>query len=176
MKLTRRDALAAAALLTGSALARSATPALASAGQTLLPILRWNDWLGTRPTAEMLSDRVVLVDVFTFACYNCQNITPNLRALHRTKSPSDFVIIGVHTPETPYERDRKNVIQNLARLGITWPVAIDNDSHLWDTYGIQAWPTQLIFDRSGRLRKTIEGDSQDALVDATIASFISARA
>ncbi|MBV8425062.1 MAG: redoxin family protein [Candidatus Eremiobacteraeota bacterium] len=169
MKLTRRDVLATAACLTGSLLTRG----VASAGVTLQPVLAYGDWLNGRPTAGGLRDKVVLLDVFTFACYNCQNVTPNLRALHRSKSSSDFVIVGVHTPETPYERDRKNVVENLARLGITWPVAVDNDSRLWDAYGIDAWPTQLIFDRSGHLRKTIVGDSQDALVDATIASLLS---
>lgn len=172
MKLSRREALVSAA-----ALLSTAAPALAlPAGGTLTPILRYTDWLGARPTAESLAGRVVLVDVFTFACYNCQNITPNLRTLHRSKSPDDFAIVGVHTPETPYERDRKNVIQNIARLGIAWPVAIDNDSRLWDAYGVDAWPTQLIFDRSGRLRKTIVGDSQDADVDRTVAALLGERA
>ena len=74
----------------------------------------------------------------------------------------------MHTPETPYERKRSNVVANLAAQGIVWPVAIDNDSALWNAYGVSAWPTELIFDRHGRLRKTVVGDSQDALVDATV--------
>jgi len=169
--MTRRDALAAATLLTGAfTLAR---PRRANAAaRTLDPILAYTDWLDVRPTAESLQGRVVLVDVFTFACWNCQNVTPNLRSLHRTKPSSELAIIGIHTPETPYERDRANVVANLKRLGITWPVAIDNSSRLWNTYGIQYWPTQMIFDRSGRLHTTIVGDSQDADVDKAIASLV----
>ena len=118
--------------------------------------------------------KVVLVDVFTFGCYNCQNVVPNLRALQR-KPASDLAIIGIHSPETPYERDRSNVIANLKRQGITWPVAIDNSFALWKTYGVEYWPTQLIFDRKGVLRKTIVGDSQDHLVDKTIAALLKER-
>jgi thiol-disulfide isomerase/thioredoxin len=170
MKMNRREALAAGAALSGSAL----LPRVAGAApaRTLAPVLNYLQWLGPRPNAAALRDRVVLVDVFTFACENCRNITPNLRALHRRESTSDFAIIGIHTPETPYERDPKHVIANLGRLGITWPVAIDNDSRLWDAYGIEYWPTQLIFDRTGTLRKRIVGDSQDAEVNATIASLL----
>lgn len=167
MNLTRRSAL----LLAGAFLVPRRVAA-ESGARTLEPILSYGDWLGTRPTAESLAGRVVLVDVFTFGCYNCANVTPNLRTLHRTKPSSEFAIIGVHTPETPYERERANVVAGLKHLGITWPVAIDNDSRLWNDYGIEYWPTQLIFDRSGRLHRTIIGDSQDSIVDSTIAKLL----
>ena len=161
IRLTRAQSLAALLALVPSF-------ASASAARSLEPLLSYDDWLGVRPTAESLQGRVVLVDVFTFGCYNCQNITPNLRALHRMKSTSQLALVGIHTPETAYERDRGNVVENLKRQGIVWPVAIDNGSRLWDAYGIEYWPTQLLFDRSGRLRKVVEGDSQDELVDRTI--------
>ena len=167
MRLSRREVLAAGAMLAGSLW----VPATAASGRSLTPILEYTDWLGERPTAESLRDRVVLLDVFTFACWNCQNVTPNLRALHRAKSASDLIIIGIHTPETPYERDRNNVIANLKKLGITWPVAVDNNQRLWAAYNIEYWPTQMIFDRGGRLRTTIVGDSQDAEVNAAVNSL-----
>ena len=166
MKLSRR-----AALLIGGAMLMPRI-ALASGATTLAPILAYSDWLGSRPAPWALEGKVVLVDVFTFGCYNCANITPNLRALHRTKPSSQFAIVGVHTPETPYERERANVVAGLKHLGITWPVAIDNASKLWDAYGIEYWPTQLIFDRNGRLHATVVGDSQDSLVDSTIAKLL----
>ncbi|MBV8354435.1 MAG: redoxin domain-containing protein [Candidatus Eremiobacteraeota bacterium] len=170
--MTRGEAIAA---ITAATLL---VPAAASAAgaKTLEPLLNYHDWLDARPDSAALRGRVVLVDVFTFACYNCANITPNLRTLHRTKPSSELVILGVHTPETPEERDRAAVVENLKRLGIVWPVAIDNDSRLWNAYGVEYWPTQLIFDRSGRLHTTIVGDSQDADVDHTIASLLSSRA
>ena len=170
MRIDRRNVLAATAALAGTILLPRT--ALAAPARSLAPVLDYPDWLSVRPSAASLRERVVLVDVFTFGCYNCQNITPNLRALHRSKPNTELAIIGIHTPETPYEREREHVIENLRRLGITWPVAIDNDSKLWNAYGIEYWPTQLIFDRTGVLRKTIVGDSQDAEVDATVASLI----
>jgi thiol-disulfide isomerase/thioredoxin len=170
MRLTRAESLAAVLGLGALALTPTATPA--AGAKSLDPILHYPQWLDARPNAASLHGRVVLVDVFTFGCYNCANITPNLRTLHRTKPQSDLAIVGVHTPETPYERDRANVVTNLKRLGITWPVAIDNDSKLWNAYGVEYWPTQLIFDRSGKLRLTVAGDSQDAEVDSTINALI----
>jgi len=166
VKLSRRAAL----LLGGAALLPR--PTAAAPARTLQPLLAYADWLGTRPTAASLAGKVVLVDVFTFGCYNCANITPNLQTLYRTKPSSQFALIGVHTPETPYERERAHVVEGLRRLGIVWPVAIDNRSRLWAAYGVEYWPTQLIFDRTGRLYATIIGDSQDAVVDSTVSKLL----
>jgi thiol-disulfide isomerase/thioredoxin len=121
-------------------------------------------------TAQSLAGKVVVVDVFTVECINCQNVTPNLRALNR--EGGDVRVVGIHSPETQYERDRATVVTNLARLGVVWPVAIDNDMALWRAYGVEAWPTQLIFDRHGRLRKTVVGDSQDEVVDAAVKALV----
>jgi thiol-disulfide isomerase/thioredoxin len=139
----------------------------AGTGNTLAPVLHASTWLNGRPTTASLRGKVVLVDVFTVDCINCQNVTPNLRKLH-AREGNRLAIVGVHTPETMVERDRSHVKQSLHDLGIVWPVAIDDDSRIWNAYSVQAWPTQLIFDRSGRLRQTIVGDSQDDAVDAAI--------
>ena len=174
IRLSRRAALGATLGLAGAAASIHIAGA-SSGANSLAPLLSYGDWLSVRPGEADLHGRVVLVDVFTFACYNCANVTPNLRTLHRTKPSADLAIVGIHTPETPYERDRANVVANLKRLGIVWPVAIDNDNRLWNAYGIEYWPTQLFFDRSGRLRKTVIGDSQDDLVDRIVAGLIRQR-
>ena len=139
----------------------------ASAATTLAPILRATDWLNGRPTAESLAGKVVLVDVFTFDCINCKNVTPNLRKLH-AEGARDLAIVGVHAPETPYERVRAHVVSAVADQGIDWPVTIDNEMRVWNAYGVEYWPTELIFDKHGRLRKTVIGDSQDDAVDSTV--------
>jgi len=145
--------------------------AVADTSPSLAPLIAHTDWLHERATRASLRGKVVLVDVFTFGCYNCANVRPNLQSLYK-KRGNDLEIIGVHTPETPYERDRSNVFANLAKQGVVWPVAIDNDQTLWNAFGVDAWPTQLIFDRHGVLRKTIVGDSQDDAVDAEVAKLI----
>jgi thiol-disulfide isomerase/thioredoxin len=173
-QLRRRDLIAGAALV--SLVSSLGLPSIAGAvvparRASLDTLLAARDWLNGEPTRDDLRGKVVLVDVFTFDCINCQNITPNLRALARTKHP-DLAIVGIHSPETSYERERGAVITHLAELGVTWPVAIDNDFALWHAYGIEYWPTQMLFDRRGKLRTSIIGDSQDAAVDAAVAALL----
>jgi thiol-disulfide isomerase/thioredoxin len=167
MKIRLALALAAATLGLGTV----AAAAPATGAPSLAPLLAHADWLKVRPSAADLAGKVVVVDIFTFECFNCKNVTPNLRALYRRHDPH-LAIVGIHTPETPYEADRKNVAENLPRLGVVWPVAIDNDNALWNAYDTQAWPTQLIFDKHGMLRKTIVGDSQDDTVNATVNALL----
>jgi thiol-disulfide isomerase/thioredoxin len=119
--------------------------------------------------------KVVVVDVFTFECINCKHVVHELRRLRAALPQRDLVIVGIHSPETPYERVRANVVQNLAAQRITWPVAVDNSFDLWRAYGVEYWPTQLIFDRHGRLRKTVIGEGQDELVAATVRQLVAER-
>jgi thiol-disulfide isomerase/thioredoxin len=149
------------------ALSLNAASAQAGQGSGLAPLFGANDWINGMPNAQSLAGKVVIVDVFTFNCYNCKNVTPNLRALNKSRSP-EVAIVGVHAPETKYESVRSNIVDQLKAQGIVWPVAVDNDFAVWKAYGIEYWPTQLIFDRHGKLRATVIGDSQDALVNSTV--------
>jgi thiol-disulfide isomerase/thioredoxin len=146
-------------------LATSATPSLSRLDAA-------QDWINGRVAAAELSGKVVVVDVFTVDCSNCQNVVPTLRSLYAQDRARGLRVVGIHAPETPAERSRPYVAQSLARQGITWPVAIDNDFALWRAYGIQAWPTELFFDRHGELRKIIVGDSEDPQVRATVESLL----
>ena len=141
----------------------------------LAPLYAAGAWLNGSATPSSLNGKVVLVDVFTFGCINCKHVVPNLRRLHDKQPASAFAIVGVHAPETPYERDRGNVVKNLDEQGITWPVRIDNGFSVWRAYGVEYWPTQLIFDRHGRLRKTVIGEGQDDLVNATVKNLLNER-
>jgi thiol-disulfide isomerase/thioredoxin len=142
---------------------------------TLGPVYRASQgWLNGRVTPSDTAGKVVIVDVFTFDCYNCKNVVPNLRALDAKRS-GDLVIVGVHSPETPFETKRANVVENLSAQGITWPVAIDNSFAIWNAYGVDAWPTQLFFDRTGKLRATVVGDSQDDQVDRIVQKLLAER-
>lgn len=140
-----------------------------------MPLPPAKDWLNGKPTPASLAGRVVIVDVFTFDCINCKHVVPELRALYTKFSRRDLAIVGIHSPETPYEKIRNNVLANLREQGISWPVALDNSFALWRAYGIEYWPTQMIFDRRGVLRKTIVGEGQDALLESTVASLITAK-
>jgi thiol-disulfide isomerase/thioredoxin len=131
-------------------------------------VLAAPDWLNGRPTTEDVHGKVVLLDFYTFECYNCKNVEPNLRALYKDVPREELVILSVHSPETSLEHSRSALVASLGEQGVVWPVAIDNEFAIWNAYGVNAWPTQMIFDRHGVLRKTVVGDSQDALVNATI--------
>jgi peroxiredoxin len=133
------------------------------------------DWIGARVNAAELAGKVVILDVFTVDCFNCRNVVPTLRSLYASDHTKGLAIVGIHAPETPAEKQRAYVTENLAQQGIVWPVAVDNAFSLWDAYGVNAWPTQLFFDRHGRLRKVIVGDSQDDQVRATAEALLQER-
>ncbi len=162
-------------ILAAFAAALMAGPAAAANVPTLAPVYAASQgWLNGHVTPADTAGKVVLVDVFTFNCENCQNVVPKLRALN-AKRLNDLVIVGIHSPETPFEKNRNNVIANLQKQGITWPVAIDNSYAIWHAYGVQGWPTQLLFDRTGKLRATIVGDSQDDEVDRIVQKLLAER-
>jgi thiol-disulfide isomerase/thioredoxin len=172
----RRSVLLAIAIAAFVA-APAADSASAASGRTatLAPVYAASQgWLNGRLTAADTAGKVVIVDVFTFDCYNCKNVVPNLRALNAKKA-DDLVIVGIHSPETPFETNHANVVANLQKQGITWPVAIDNSFAIWHAYAVDAWPTQLFFDRTGKLRATIVGDSQDDAVDHIVQKLLAER-
>jgi thiol-disulfide isomerase/thioredoxin len=155
-----------------AAVAAAMTP---PAKSPLGPVLAANDWIDGRPTAAAIAGKVVVVDVFTVDCGNCQNVVPTLRTLYAADRARGLVVIGIHSPETPEEKNRSYVTDSLQRQGIVWPVAVDNNFNLWNAYGVSAWPTELFFDRHGRLRGTITGDSQDDSVKSTVAALLAER-
>ncbi|MGA8535618.1 MAG: redoxin domain-containing protein [Candidatus Tumulicola sp.] len=149
--------------------------AASKAEPSLNALIAAGDWIGTPETRDDLRGKVVVLDVFTVDCYNCQNVVPVLRSLDATDRARGLRVVGIHAPETPAERERAYVIRSLRRQGITWPVVVDNSFALWNAYAIAAWPTQLFFDRHGHLRTTIVGDSQDAAVRAAVDALLAER-
>jgi len=142
---------------------------------SLAPLNSAEDWIGGRVQAAELAGKVVILDVFTVDCINCRNVVPELRRLYAADRTKGLAIVGIHAPETPAERGRAYVEESLRQQGIVWPVAVDNSFALWSAYGVSAWPTQLFFDRQGRLRKVVVGDSQDDLVRATVEKLLGER-
>jgi thiol-disulfide isomerase/thioredoxin len=156
-------------------LVAAAFAALLATGPTLGAALHAPDWVNGRVTAAETAGKVVLLDFYTFECINCKHTEPNLRSLYNTTSRKDLVILSVHSPETPYEHDRTNLLASLTDQGIKWPVIVDNDFAVWNAFGINAWPTQMVFDRHGVLQKTIVGEGQDGELNAEVAKLISQR-
>lgn len=103
-------------------------------------------------TLASLRGRVVVVDFWTFGCYNCRNTLPSIKRLHDTYAAKGLTVVGVHTPESAYEKDFANVRRSVGSLGIRYPVVTDNDYATWHAYNVNAWPTVFILDRRGRVR------------------------
>jgi len=148
---------------------------LLAAATTLGPLLAampWANASGPPPTVG----RVTIVDVFTFDCINCKHVVPELRKLRAAFAPGDLAIAGVHAPELPEEHVHANVVRALREQDVTWPVVYDDAFALWHAYGVQAWPTQLVFDRRGRLRATFVGEGNDAELERTVRALVGERA
>jgi len=118
-------------------------------------------WLNSPPlTAQGLHGKVVLVEFWTRECINCLHVLPHTKALYERYSADGLVVVGVHTPEYEEERDITSLQQAVRTLGITYPVAVDNDNRIWSAFHNQYWPAIYLIDREGRVvyRHVGEGD------------------
>jgi thiol-disulfide isomerase/thioredoxin len=114
---------------------------------------RWFNTSGGRPlTLRSLRRRVVLLDFWTYSCINCIRTLPALRAWDGRYRHDGLTIIGLHAPEFPFERDAGNVERAIARNGLRYAVAQDNDFTNWSAYGNQYWPAKYLIDARGRVR------------------------
>jgi cytochrome c biogenesis protein CcdA/thiol-disulfide isomerase/thioredoxin len=124
-------------------------------------ISHWLNTPGDRPlTLAELRGKVVLVDFWTYSCINCLRTLPHLKAWYAAYHKDGLEIVGVHTPEFAFEHELGNVASAVHRLGVPWPVALDNDYDTWNAYGNQGWPAEYLVDRRGHVRayNPYEGD------------------
>lgn len=107
-------------------------------------------WLNTKPLLlEGLRGKVVLLDFWTYSCVNCLRTLPHMKLLWEKYKKYPFVIVGVHTPEFDFERQKAHVEKAVKRLGIEYPVALDSRNTTWIAYGNQYWPKQILIDDKG---------------------------
>ena len=110
-------------------------------------------WLNSEPlTAEALKGKVVMVDFWTYSCINCLRALPYVKAWAEKYKDQGLVVIGVHAPEFAFEKDPANVKKAVADLGVTYPVALDNDYKIWRAFNNHYWPAHYFIDASGRIR------------------------
>jgi len=101
---------------------------------------------------KSLRGKVVLVDFWTYSCVNCIRTLPYLKAWYAAYKDKGLVIVGVHSPEFEFEKLPLNVSAAIRDLGVTWPVAMDDDYSQWNAYGNQYWPAHYFIDAKGRVR------------------------
>ena len=151
--------------------ATGATPEPTADGGLDLPVLgvapefvdnqRWFNTPGDRPlTLRGLRGRVVLVDFWTYSCINCIRTLPYLKAWDAKYRKDGLTIVGVHTPEFPFEREAGNVEAAISENGIRYPVAQDNDQATWNAYGNQYWPAEYFIDAQGNVRFVHFGEGE----------------
>jgi thiol-disulfide isomerase/thioredoxin len=134
-----------------------------------------SNWFNSAPlNIADLRGKVVLVDFWTYGCVNCVNTLPHVTELYAKYKDRGLVVVGIHTPEFPFERSASNVRAALKRHGITYPVAQDNDSQTWDAYHNQYWPAQYIVDKSGKIVYRHDGEGRYDEMDKTIARLLNA--
>ncbi|MGA9762030.1 MAG: cytochrome c biogenesis protein DipZ [Gaiellaceae bacterium] len=133
-------------------------------------------WLNTpanRPlTIKGLRHKVVLVDFWTYSCINCLRTLPHLRAWYAAYRRDGLQIVGVHSPEFAFEHVLSNVRSADKRLGVTWPVALDNNFSTWSAYSNQFWPSDYLVDKTGQIRSVQFGEGNYAKTEAEIRALL----
>ena len=125
-------------------------------------------WINAQPLSmASLAGTVVLIDFWTYSCINCLRTLPKIIAWRDAFKDRGLVVIGVHTPEFAYERDKRNLEAAIRRLGIAYPVAQDNRYATWKAYENEYWPALYLIDRRGHIvfKHFGEGD-EDRIEDA----------
>lgn len=116
-------------------------------------------WINSQPlNISQLKGKVVLVDFWTYSCINCIRSIPHLNAWESEYGNNGLVIIGVHTPEFPFEHNYSNVENAVQRFGIKYAVALDNNYSTWDAYHNEYWPADYLIDKNGDIRYIALGE------------------
>ncbi len=160
--------LAGLAVLPGAARGAGAAPGFAGGGP----------WFNTdgRPLAlDALRGKVVAVDMWTAGCINCLNTLPYLKRWDARYRDRGFVVVGVHSPEFQHEHSQQYVRAAIAKLGIRYPVVMDNEFRIWNAYHNNYWPTLYLIDKKGTIRYTQIGEGEYGPTQRMIETLLAER-
>ena len=130
-------------------------------------------WLNSEPlTPHGLRGRVILVDFWTYTCVNWLRTLPYVRAWAAKYEGAGLTVVGVHTPEFGFERNIDNVVAQARRLGVEYPIAVDNDYAVWDAFANHFWPAVYIADAEGRIRHHHFGEGEYAQTEMVIQQLL----
>lgn len=128
-------------------------------GSVAPAIAQGGEWFNSAPTTlEALRGKVILLEFWTFGCYNCDNSLATLKTYYSQYKTKGFEILGVHTPEFDYEKSAENLKRALVEKGIDWPVVQDNQMKTWRAYGNRYWPAFYLIDKKGTVRLVHAGE------------------
>ena len=135
-------------------------------------------WINSLPLqVEDLRGKVVLVDIWTYGCWNCYRSIPWLNSLEKKFDQEKFIIVGIHTPEFDHETEREKVIEKCEEFKVKHPVMLDNDFAYWKALRNRYWPTFYIADKQGVVQgvfigETHQGDKRAKDVEALLSKLL----
>jgi len=130
-------------------------------------------WINSPPLdLASLRGKVVMVEFWTYTCYNCLNALPYVKALESKYRDRGLVVVGVHTPEFPREKIEANVRSEVKSLGIVYPVVMDNGYKIWNSFKNQYWPAAYFIDAKGRIRYHHFGEGKYDEQDRVVAKLL----
>jgi cytochrome c biogenesis protein CcdA/thiol-disulfide isomerase/thioredoxin len=133
----------------------------------------WFNTPGDEPlTLKGLRGHVVLVDFWTYSCINCIRTLPYLNAWYRKYRSKGLQIVGVHTPEFPFEHSASNVAEAISQNGIEYPVVQDNEYGTWNAYHNEYWPAEYLIDAEGRIRLADFGEGNYGAKEKAIRALL----
>lgn len=136
------------------------------------------DWLNSNPlTLESLRGNVVLIDFWTFGCWNCYRSFPWLNDMEARLKDSGLVVVGVHSPEFDHEKNRNAVRNKIKEFELQHAVMIDNDMTYWRAMKNRYWPAFYLIDKQGRIRgvyigETHKGDKRATEIERQITKLL----
>ena len=143
----------------GGALAATSSDTSAPRAPEFRGIKLWLNTPGGRPVSIAgYRGKVVLVDFWTYSCINCLRTLPHLKAWDSAYRSAGLRIVGIHSPEFAFEHVPSNVRAAVKRLGLRYPIGLDNEFATWRAYDNQYWPAKYLIDRAGRVRFTHFGE------------------
>jgi thiol-disulfide isomerase/thioredoxin len=130
-------------------------------------------WLNSPPLdVAQLRGKVVLVDFWTYSCINCIRTLPHMRAWAAKYRDQGLVVVGVHTPEFDFEKDAANIRQAIARFKLDYPIAVDSEHRIWNTFRNNGWPVFYFADAQGRVRARLVGEGNYDQAETIIQSLL----
>jgi thiol-disulfide isomerase/thioredoxin len=130
------------------------------------PPLHAKGWINSKPlTPADLKGKVVVYDFWTYSCVNCVRTIPYVRGWYDRYRKDGLVVIGVHSPEFDFEKVHANVRRAVGKLGVDYPVALDDDMDIWTAFANQYWPADYIYGRNGRQASVHFGEGDYAATE-----------
>lgn len=135
--------------------------ASAKSSSDLLPLGRATTWLNSPPlTGSELQGKVVLVEFWTYSCINWRRQLPYVRAWAEKYKDQGLVVIGVHSPEFPFEKNIENIRWAVKDMRILYPVALDSEHAIWSGFNNEYWPALYFADANGKIRHSQFGEGE----------------